>query len=638
MSSSNPLNYLGPNPTANPAQVISTRAPTSSDKRPLGTIWVDEPADKAYITPDPGVWEEITYQGGGGGGALNDLDGDTGTATPASGTIIIAGGTNVSTSGSGDTITIDVPTATAVIQGVAAFDSADFTVTAGDVTLATDILPQVDADTGSAVPASGVLDIVTVAGQGIETSGAGSVLTITGVDASTSVKGVAQFESSRFTASSGLIDIKDSVARVYYVASNGHDTNNDGSIYAPFLTIGKAVTQAVSDGVNPGNRGVIYIGPDVFNEVVTLEAGIYLCGMNDGAQNNACIINGGVSYAGSGNAGVSGLYIVSNGSDAISVTGNGSALYLNGVTIQCSNSGERGIYLNAVNGYLEGFNVNVNAYGSSDLPAVDIVEGSLNFTKYQISQTASGIHAIANSSSNSYQSFFTIGNVDGTILSTMGGIFVFGFTTFGASGIAITQNGSGLMGVSNCLFTGSDGSGYVADGSGTFAYANLTFFGSASNLSPTLNGGAGGDAAVLKNRNLGAIYDNSVSGLGATTVQAAIDELAQEDGVTWNIDNTGTISASVNNGYICNAAGQTVITLPSTAGVGALIEVVGNGVGGWKIAQNAGQSIRLGVYSSTVGALGYLASTDQYDSVKLLCTVADTEFRVLYQVGNTSLT
>ncbi|MBS0625697.1 MAG: hypothetical protein JSS32_06575, partial [Verrucomicrobia bacterium] len=105
-------------------------------------------------------------------------------------------------------------------------------------------------------------------------------------------------------------------------------------------------------------------------------------------------------------------------------------------------------------------------------------------------------------------------------------------------------------------------------------------------------------------------------------------------GLYWN-DITGTSSGmTVNSGYLADNAGLVTLTLPATSPIGTNIVVVGFGTGGWTIAQNAGQSIRFGTMSTTVGTGGSLSSTNQYDTVYLLCTVADTTFNVIKSIGN----
>lgn len=91
-------------------------------------------------------------------------------------------------------------------------------------------------------------------------------------------------------------------------------------------------------------------------------------------------------------------------------------------------------------------------------------------------------------------------------------------------------------------------------------------------------------------------------------------------------DATGTVAMAVNTGYVCNAAGLTTLTLPTTAAVGQRVAVVGQGAGGWIIAQNAGESIHVVAAVTTVGVGGSLASTNRYDTVQLVCVVANNEW------------
>lgn len=97
-------------------------------------------------------------------------------------------------------------------------------------------------------------------------------------------------------------------------------------------------------------------------------------------------------------------------------------------------------------------------------------------------------------------------------------------------------------------------------------------------------------------------------------------------------------SAAVNYGYITNNAGLVTVTLPSTAAVGDVVEVQGLGAGGWKVAQNASQLIRgaNGVVTTT-GTGGSLASTNQYDFVKLRCIVANTTWAIQSIIGNATV-
>ena len=97
----------------------------------------------------------------------------------------------------------------------------------------------------------------------------------------------------------------------------------------------------------------------------------------------------------------------------------------------------------------------------------------------------------------------------------------------------------------------------------------------------------------------------------------------------------GTTQAlAVNNGYILNNAALVTATLPAAAAVGNVIEIVGEGAGGWLIVQNAGQTIHFLDTDTTAGAGGSLASTHRYNTLTLICITADTDFLVKGSVGN----
>jgi hypothetical protein len=126
------------------------------------------------------------------------------------------------------------------------------------------------------------------------------------------------------------------------------------------------------------------------------------------------------------------------------------------------------------------------------------------------------------------------------------------------------------------------------------------------------------------------------AGTGVTIANGAgtITINASGGGLSWT-DVTGTTQAmAVNSGYTADNAGLVTLTLPSTAAYGTAMAVVGKAAGGWKIAQNAGQTIHFGITSTTTGTGGSLASTNQYDVVYLLCTTANTDFVVTNSIGN----
>ncbi len=88
---------------------------------------------------------------------------------------------------------------------------------------------------------------------------------------------------------------------------------------------------------------------------------------------------------------------------------------------------------------------------------------------------------------------------------------------------------------------------------------------------------------------------------------------------------TADLTATPNTCYSIQhstPATELVVTLPdpvdSTAG--DQIKIMGYSSGGWKVAQqSAAHQIILGNQSSTLGAAGYIESTNQYDVILLTC-------------------
>jgi hypothetical protein len=62
-------------------------------------------------------------------------------------------------------------------------------------------------------------------------------------------------------------------------------------------------------------------------------------------------------------------------------------------------------------------------------------------------------------------------------------------------------------------------------------------------------------------------------------------------GINW-VDVTGTsVQAASNTGYLADNASQVAVTLPASPALGDVVRVSGVGGGGWRVAQNAGQSV-----------------------------------------------
>ena len=99
-------------------------------------------------------------------------------------------------------------------------------------------------------------------------------------------------------------------------------------------------------------------------------------------------------------------------------------------------------------------------------------------------------------------------------------------------------------------------------------------------------------------------------------------EAAGSGGFLWT-EVTGTSQAmAVNSGYIANHSTLVTLTLPTVSAVGNMIKVVGKGAGGWTVTYTTNQIINFGAVNTTI-TTGSLSSTNQYDSIELVCTVAN---------------
>ena len=145
-------------------------------------------------------------------------------------------------------------------------------------------------------------------------------------------------------------------------------------------------------------------------------------------------------------------------------------------------------------------------------------------------------------------------------------------------------------------------------------------------------------AGLLSSLNTGAIGTvlTSSAGPGAAPTWQPIP--APPAGFTWQII-VANQDAAADNGYNCNGAGTIQVRLPAVFALNKTFKISGmNNITGWRITQQAGQQIHWdATHSTTLGAGGYLESTDTYDTVELLCTNANLTWQVLGFKGNITI-
>lgn len=96
-------------------------------------------------------------------------------------------------------------------------------------------------------------------------------------------------------------------------------------------------------------------------------------------------------------------------------------------------------------------------------------------------------------------------------------------------------------------------------------------------------------------------------------------------GITTTVVNTNT-SMLPNTRYIVSG-GPINLTLPVTISVGEEIEILGT-VATFSILQNGSQFVRFGLTTTTTGVGGSITSLDIGSAIRVVCTVANTEFQV----------
>lgn len=145
----------------------------------------------------------------------------------------------------------------------------------------------------------------------------------------------------------------------------------------------------------------------------------------------------------------------------------------------------------------------------------------------------------------------------------------------------------------------------------------------------TLTGNVGGPVGP------DAAHNINIVGVGGVVVTGtpATNTLTISYGFVWTREAAAAVALVSNQGFTNTNAGLTTFTLPAASNVGDIIMIAGEGAGGWTIAQNALQNIQIGNISSAIGVGGSVSSTNRYDSITLVCRVANTTWHCMSHEG-----
>lgn len=205
---------------------------------------------------------------------------DSGTGTPSSHALTIAGGEGIDTSASGATVTIAGEDASTSNKGVASFSSDNFSVSSGAVTIKDNgvinaellnegITLAANTGTGFEVALGETFNIVTGTAAGLSATLSANTITLAGLDATSTIKGVASFDSGDFDVSSGAVSLKDATTgAVIAIAATANETTvarSNGTV-----TIGLPDDVTIAGQLNV-SENIVVAGNTIVNGNLTVE-------------------------------------------------------------------------------------------------------------------------------------------------------------------------------------------------------------------------------------------------------------------------------------------------------------------------------------------------------------------------------
>ena len=172
------------------------------------------------------------------------------------GSVTAGEGIDVTYDDAAGTTTIAGEDATASNKGIASFDSGDFGVASGAVTLNDAVVKTVTSDSGAMTPSSHGFSIL--GGEGMDVTHSGTTITVAGEDASTTNKGVASFATADFAVSSGAVTIKAGGVSNAQLVNDGITIGSDDTSLGGTITDLNGLTSVDVDNLTLDGNTVSY--------------------------------------------------------------------------------------------------------------------------------------------------------------------------------------------------------------------------------------------------------------------------------------------------------------------------------------------------------------------------------------------
>ena len=355
------------------------------------------------------------------------------------GSVTAGEGIDVTYDDTAGTTTIAGEDATASNKGIASFDSGDFGVTSGAVTLSDTVVKAITTDDGALTVASHGISIL--GGEGMDVNHTGTAITVKGEDASTTNKGVASFATADFAVSSGAVTIKAGGVSNAQLVNDGITIGSDDTSLGGTITDLNGLTSVDVDNLtldgntvsSTNSNGDINLTPNGTGTVIVPSGYEGRSGFSTQSLVNKAYVDS-----------------VANGLDVkasvrVATTANLAGTYNNG------------------NG-----TITASSNGAISIDGVSLTTNDRVLVKDQSTATQNGFYKVTTVGSGGAAFVLTRTPDADEASEVTGGAFTFveEGTANADNGYVATHNGTPTLGTTNITFEQFSGAGQIAAGAG----------------------------------------------------------------------------------------------------------------------------------------------------------------------------